>query len=408
MPLPRVQPSFRESGDASRLGTALLVIMAALACGPATRLTPPLLPPTPVFPFATDTLLAQRLRAGVTRWFIYAPSGPWAIHALAVDRDSCYFAVAVKGFAGAIGREKTSALLERLDETADVIGGVNADFFLFAPPGVPAGALVSRGRVVTGPSAQPVLAFDSLGAPHILTFRASGSVTIGARRYEVGGWNRRVANGVALFDANWGRVTDTASSAIEVVLEGRDPSRVALIDTMPTGVAIPEVGAVLVARGAAAAPVRASLVSLRAGDTLRADVALAPFHPWEAVGGRPVLLRDSAIVGAVDTEGQPGFADGRHPRTAVGVARAGKRLWLVVVDGRQTPYSDGMTLRELANLMLALGARDAINLDGGGSTTLVYANPVTAGTLQVANRPSDAAGERPVGNALAIVSGCSR
>jgi exopolysaccharide biosynthesis protein len=108
----------------------------------------------------------------------------------------------------------------------------------------------------------------------------------------------------------------------------------------------------------------------------------------------------------VDTEGGPGFATGRHPRTAVGVARGGRRLLLVVVDGRQKGYSDGMTLRELAEVMRAFGARDAINLDGGGSTTLVYADPDSSGKLRVANRPSDPTGERPVGNALAIVRGC--
>ena len=81
---------------------------------------------------------------------------------------------------------------------------------------------------------------------------------------------------------------------------------------------------------------------------------------------------------------------------------------LVVVDGRQKPYSDGMTLRELANLMLALGARDALNLDGGGSSTMVYADPDSGGKLRVANRPSDKEGERAIGDALAIVRGCGR
>ncbi|MGQ0701632.1 MAG: phosphodiester glycosidase family protein [Gemmatimonadales bacterium] len=80
----------------------------------------------------------------------------------------------------------------------------------------------------------------------------------------------------------------------------------------------------------------------------------------------------------------------------------------MVVDGRQLPYSDGMTLRELAELLRGLGAREAINLDGGGSSTLVYADPDSAGQLRVANRPSDATGERPVGNALAVVQGCRR
>ena len=128
--------------------------------------------------------------------------------------------------------------------------------------------------------------------------------------------------------------------------------------------------------------------------------------PLEALGGRPLLLRDSTVVAAVDTEGGPSFATARHPRTAVGIARDGRRLLLVVVDGRQKSYSDGMTLRELADLMRGLGARDAINLDGGGSTTLVYADPDSSGRLRIANRPSDPTGERPVGDALAIVRGC--
>ena len=136
-------------------------------------------------------------------------------------------------------------------------------------------------------------------------------------------------------------------------------------------------------------------------------IRILPWHPLEAVGGRPVLLRDGAVVSQVDTEGAAGFATTRHPRTAAGVASDGRRLLLVTVDGRQKPYSDGMTLRELADLMLALGARDAINLDGGGSTTMVLKSPAT-GELTVVNRTSDAAGERAVGNALAVVRGCAR
>lgn len=130
---------------------------------------------------------------------------------------------------------------------------------------------------------------------------------------------------------------------------------------------------------------------------------LSPFWPRDAVGGRPVLVRDSAIVREVETEGQASFI-ARNPRTAAGIARGGTRLILAVIDGRQMPYSDGMSLRETAVLMLALGARDAINLDGGGSSTLVYAD--SAGALRVANRVSDKEGERAVGDALAIVRGC--
>ncbi|NJD19939.1 MAG: phosphodiester glycosidase family protein, partial [Gemmatimonadetes bacterium] len=72
------------------------------------------------------------------------------------------------------------------------------------------------------------------------------------------------------------------------------------------------------------------------------------------------------------------------------------RLWLVVVDGRQAPHSLGMTLPELTELLEALGAEEALNLDGGGSSVMVVRGAVH-------NRPSDEAGERAVVNALALV-----
>ena len=134
------------------------------------------------------------------------------------------------------------------------------------------------------------------------------------------------------------------------------------------------------------------------------DGALHPFHPLNAVGGRPLLVTDSTLDVAVDTAGKGPFGE-RNPRTAAGVARAGRQLIFVAVDGREYRNA-GLTLRELGTLMLALGARDAINLDGGGSTTMVYADPDSAGRLRIANHPSDKGGERTVGDALAIVHAC--
>ena len=272
-------------------------------------------------PFATDTSRTEHVRPGVLHHFIYARTGPWAIHVLDVRLDQCFRAVAAKGVGSAVGRIKTSEIMMRLErERQDVLGGVNADFFSLAN-GVPANALVTRGKVLTPPSKQPVFAVDSAGKPHITVLEVRGGATF-------------------------------------------------TVD-----------------------------------DPALARVSLAPFHPLEAVGGRPRLARDSVIVPEVDTEGQPGFANSRHPRTAIGIADNGRRLLLVVVDGRQAGYSAGMTLRELAVLMLSLGSRDALNLDGGGSTTMVVEDAATR-QLGIVNRPSDPTGERTVGDALAVVRGC--
>ncbi len=145
----------------------------------------------------------------------------------------------------------------------------------------------------------------------------------------------------------------------------------------------------------------------------------------EAVGGFPDLIDEGARVGDLEVSARPSFAAARHPRTAVGYDPTTGTTWLVVVDGRQAPYSAGMTLPELAALLEALGAQEAINLDGGGSTALVLGpptgrtssggtaarSPLDAGGRPIAvNRPSDITGERPVVNGLALIQharGCA-
>lgn len=123
----------------------------------------------------------------------------------------------------------------------------------------------------------------------------------------------------------------------------------------------------------------------------------------EAVGGFPEILDGGLRVGDLMVKENPGFALSRHPRTAIGFDPYSNRLWMIVVDGRQA-YSVGMSLPELATLLESIGAVEAINLDGGGSSTMVVRG-------ETVNRPSDESGERPVVNALALirdVSGCSR
>lgn len=115
----------------------------------------------------------------------------------------------------------------------------------------------------------------------------------------------------------------------------------------------------------------------------------------QAISGGPFLVRDGKpwIDGEAEGFSAESFINTRHPRTAVGIARNGDLL-LVAVDGR-SKLSSGMTLPELAEYMVRLGAVRAINLDGGGSTTMW----LRAG---VVNAPSDGR-ERPIANGLAVV-----
>jgi exopolysaccharide biosynthesis protein len=118
---------------------------------------------------------------------------------------------------------------------------------------------------------------------------------------------------------------------------------------------------------------------------------------WEMIGGRQILVKKGKAI-----EYTSAFAIARHPRTAVGIDRTGKLLTLVVVDGRQPTLSIGMTLHELSAEMVARGCDSAINLDGGGSTTMVYRDPATH-LIKVVNSPSDTK-ERSVADALGIIA----
>ncbi|MFO0653208.1 MAG: phosphodiester glycosidase family protein [Polyangiales bacterium] len=130
-------------------------------------------------------------------------------------------------------------------------------------------------------------------------------------------------------------------------------------------------------------------------------VVLPAPAPWvtEQLGGRWTLLEDGVPQLGIDDNGPAsgGFvcAPGlRHPRTAIGLSRDRRNVILVVADGR-TSASIGMTCDELIALFQALGAHDAMGLDGGGSSTLWMNNAVV-------NHPTDATGERVVRNHLAI------
>jgi hypothetical protein len=175
----------------------------------------------------------------------------------------------------------------------------------------------------------------------------------------------------------------------------------------PRGGSIPADGSVLAGTGDAAdwllahaTPGRRVLV---AGAVVAERGPLALDRGVSVVNGGPRLLCNGRPAITAQAEGfnhpdDPSFyyAFGlrRNPRTLAGVTAAG-RLLLVAVDGRAPGYSAGLDFDEEAALMGALGARDAVNLDGGGSTTMTVRGTVVT-------RPSDATGERPIGDAILV------
>jgi hypothetical protein len=120
------------------------------------------------------------------------------------------------------------------------------------------------------------------------------------------------------------------------------------------------------------------------------------------VGGLPRLIREGEVSIEWKEENiRESFASKRHPRTAVGFTEDQQKVLFFVVDGRQPGYSVGMTLQELAEYMCEWGVYQGVNLDGGGSSTMVIHGDVV-------NQPSDPSGERAVANALMVINGLDR
>ena len=122
---------------------------------------------------------------------------------------------------------------------------------------------------------------------------------------------------------------------------------------------------------------------------------------WNVIGGGPILLCNGAVVLPHAKRGHPSKFAGRNPRTVVGLDATGTQLTLLVVDGRKPGIASGMTFSELAAEMLSLGCKDAINLDGGGSSIMAVRD-AGSGTMKILNQPTDGH-ERAVADVLGIV-----
>ena len=283
------------------------------------------------------------------------------------------------------------------------LAATNGGYFRTDGPyrGEPAGIVLRAGKLLSEPyRRRPGLAVSNKGGRTRLAVvdaevRVEAVASKGLRR-RVDGVNRpRLGDELILFTPEFDRTTLTGPDGAEAVVErgAGGPS-----STRRAPRPFPSAGWVLSANGEAAAWVRAKIkpgTRLETPNRRPPDPRARPSLAEFVVGGGPRLVRAGKPVAAGPEAGGPGFIDTRHPRTAVGV-RADGRILLVTVDGRQPERSVGMTIAELSALLLELGAVEAVNMDGGGSTTMVAGG-------RVVNSPSDLTGERPVGDALLVL-----
>jgi exopolysaccharide biosynthesis protein len=122
------------------------------------------------------------------------------------------------------------------------------------------------------------------------------------------------------------------------------------------------------------------------------DVSRPPAADWEVISGNVMLVKAGVMV--------PHETKTRHPRTVVGLDATGKKLVILLVDGRKPGIAVGMSYDELAAEMLRLGCCDALNLDGGGSSVLAVRD-IQTGEMKILNEPTDGR-ERAVADVLGI------
>ncbi|WP_285709338.1 phosphodiester glycosidase family protein [Microtetraspora sp. NBRC 16547] len=279
---------------------------------------------------------------------------------------------------------------------ARAVAAVNGDFFDINNSGAAQGVGVRDGELVQSPTAghDNAVAVTPDGIGRVLQMRFDGTATpAGGAPITLTQFNQLIrAGGVGLFTSLWGsydrgRAVAGAASVTEVVL--RD-GVVAEVRSAAGSGPIPAGTTILLGREGGAA----ALAGLKPGD--RVDVSYQPKASdggavRTAVGGGAILVKDGVVQASAD--------NAAHPRTAVGFSADGREMYMLTVDGRQAD-SRGVTITELGTMMAELGAHNAINLDGGGSSTMLARKPGSA-DARVENSPSDGE-ERHVPNGLAL------
>lgn len=320
------------------------------------------------------------------------PPGPFFTMALLFDPEGAPFRLEVAlAKDRVVDREKTSEIAKR----KGALFAMNASFFI--ENGDPIGLFMVGGKILS----EPQKGWYSLGITD------ENHVVIGETRLEcralggqgevgIDGINRlNNDNEVVFYDAFFGDTTP-AQEGVEVIVRRGVVEEVRLGGTGKTP--IPQDGFVLLGRGKAGQALRQAFFP---GDHVRVKMTLysppEQLEEWRrvryAISGGPLLF----------SGGQPGpFGDfnpdivaKRHPRAVSGTLEDGRILFWIV-DGRRPGHSVGMTIEEVVQELQSYNVRDALNLDGGGSTTFYLEG-------RVLNLPSDLVGERKVSSAILLI-----
>ncbi len=325
------------------------------------------------------------LHDGVEHVTLTLPNPAQTVHVAHIDPGAPVAVEVVSAHDAIPHRNSDHELPSDMCRRVSCIAGINGDFHDLSSD-QPLGGVISGGRMLRSPRAgYDQVTLDRQGRLHAGHLGWSGSlVASDGTTIPLGGVNvDRRADAAILYTAGWGGSTP-AGAENEFVLRVAGPvgtlgtTSVEIIATRSNSGGIPTDGAVLSANGSAAAALRGLAGRVGNGVSRTAQLRLeTAIDAVESLGAHPVLLRDGRRVFPEATDG---FTRLKNPRTLLGWNPAGE-IVMVAVDGRRDE-AEGMSLAQAADLLLGLGATDAVNFDGGGGTTFVVAG-------EVKNLPSD-------------------
>ncbi len=324
------------------------------------------------------------------------------INVMRINLEDKYTSLEVLTNANGISRGDSLTNLTSKNESSDkIIGAINGDFFDTNAMST-IGSIVNNGELVTSSKALPEFAsfnIDNNNIPFIdywstnkLTLRNNNNDSV----LNIAHKNKSyVGNSVILLDKNWGDFSfgnEKHGNIVEMVILN---NRVVDIRNNQKAVEIPEDGFVIAATGSSKDYI---LNNFSVNDSIALEVSSDPDYEKLslAIGGGAVILKDGKIPDEFSLK-----VPGRNPRTSIGISKDKKEIILMTIDGRTSSYI-GVTQKELAEILIDLGAYDGINLDGGGSSEMVVKG-LGKDNIDIANNPSDGF-ERSIMNGLAVLN----
>ncbi|MDP9025456.1 MAG: phosphodiester glycosidase family protein [Candidatus Eremiobacteraeota bacterium] len=386
------------------IATLACVLFLFVPCAAPSAPLPERIVPLMPFPrIAWQDRSTEPIAPGVTsaEYVLMTDAGPLAAFVVAIELN--HKDVSIDSVLAADALTSNGETVSSMARRTNAVAGINADYFDIGNTNRPTNIVVRGGRLLRTPSKRYALVVTRSGVARIVEPGFTGTLQVGDRSVPIDALNDLPppGGGIVMLTPEFGAVAPEDNLTL-VALTPRggappftDYRVVAVADNtvrQPPGYYV-AIG--LNAYGGAGVP--------NPGDTVSVNGDMTPVAMSEiaaAVGGGPLILSDGAWYDDPDGP-NGGDYSARSPSSGAAIEPDGTLL-LVEVDGRQPERSVGVTRREFAALMRALGARQGIAFDGGGSSAMAVRELGTRES-QLHNHPSDGV-ERPVGDGIFVYS----